>query len=325
MKIVHVLWAKFPVIGYGGTERVAYWLGKAQAEMGHEVVFLCLEGSSLPFAKTLPLPTGITDLDPYLPAGADIVQLYGTPNFKISAPFLVNIGGNASAGERFDPNTVFVSADHARRHNWSEFVHNGIDLAEYPLATGAREPYAVFLAKASWRVKNLRGAIAISRDAGLRLKVAGGRAPWWFRGVDSCGVVDGAKKLDLLRAARVMLFPVIWEEPFGLAVVEAMACGTPVVATPRGALPEIITPESGGLANSHQELVDLVKGGRWDPALCRARVESHFTHLKMAQKYLEYYKKILSLGKLREGAPYAAPDANSQQKTYYQNYRAPWF
>lgn len=326
MKIIHALWAKFPVAGYGGTERVAYWLGKAQAELGHEVVFLCEAGSSLPFAKTITLPAGISDLDPYLPPGTDIVQLYGTPNFKVSAPVLINIGGNGSAGEHFHPNSVFVSADHARRHHWTEYVHNGIDLAEYPLAKKTRSTdYLAFLAKASWRVKNLRGAIAIAKKAGLPLHIAGGRAPWWFSGVKSLGMVDGATKLEHLQKAKCLLFPVIWEEPFGLAVVEALACGTPVVATPRGALPEIITKECGVLANSFAELVNAVKTIQLSPEACRARVEQCFTHLHMAEKYLAYYRRILADGRLREGFPYAAPDADPQQKTYYQDYCSAWF
>lgn len=320
MKIAHVIWTRFPVAGYGGTERVCYWLAKAQAELGHEVTVLCLPGSTLPFARTIPLPEKLEHLDPLLPPGTDIVQLYGTPDYRIDTPYLVNIGGNGQAGETFPANTVFVSRNHAERHGWTEFVHNGIDPAEYPLG-GPRDGYALFLAKAAWRVKNLKGSIRIARAAGVPLHVAGGRAACWHRHVVSHGEVGGAEKLSLLRRASVMLFPVIWEEPFGLAPVEALACGTPVVCTPRGALPEIITPGCGVIADSFDGLVAGVRDApRIPPEACRARVLEAFTHRHMAEKYLFYYQKILRDGKLREGRPVTPADADPQRKTYYAGY-----
>ncbi len=161
MKIVHVIWTQYPVEAYGGTERVCYWLAKAQAELGHEVTVLCRRGSKLPFAQTREIPDSITELDSHLPPGTEIVQLYGTPKYRIDAPYLVNIGGNGEPGGEFSPNTVFVSKNHAERHQWTEFVHNGIDLSEYPLKK-TKENYLLFLAKASWRVKNLKGAIRIA-------------------------------------------------------------------------------------------------------------------------------------------------------------------
>ncbi|NUM88826.1 MAG: glycosyltransferase [Bdellovibrionales bacterium] len=321
MKIVHVIWARFPVGGYGGTERVSWWLGKAQAEMGHEVTYLCLPGSRIPFASAREIPSDLRHLDPLLPPGTDIVQLYGAPHYRIDAPHLVNIGGNGQPGEKYPANTVFVSRNHALRHGWTEFVHNGVDLAEYPLC-GAKENFALFLAKASWSVKNLRGAIRIARDARLPLHVAGGRAGCWRRGVVSHGTVDGGEKLSLLQRAGALLFPVIWEEPFGLAVVEALACGTPVVATPRGALPEIVDSTCGILAGSHEGLVEALREReRFSPEACRARVEAAFTHIHMAEKYLLYYKMILEKGRIREGHPEAPADADPERKIYYEGYR----
>jgi glycosyltransferase involved in cell wall biosynthesis len=316
MKIVHVIWTQFPIRDYGGTERVCYWLAKAQAEMGHEVFVMCKPGSKLSFAKTLELPDHLTELDPLLPAGTDIVQLYGTPKYKIRSPYLVNIGGNGEAGEEFSPNTVFVSRNHAERHGWTEFVYNGIDLSEYPIQT-AKENYLLFLAKASWRVKNLKGAIEIARKAKVPLEIAGGSAPFWQNwrgGVHSNGMVGGAHKLQLLQKAKALLFPVLWDEPFGLAVIEALACGTPVIATPRGSLPEIVDSSCGKLDDSISGLVRAVEEARYDPDQCRARVENKFTHLHMAESYLFYYKKILSDGKLREGFPITPKDADPEKK-----------
>lgn len=321
MKILHIIPARFPILGYGGTERVAYYLGKAQAKMGHEVTYLCKPDSHLDFAKTIPLPAKFTDLTPLVPPGTDIVQLYATPWYKLDFPFLVNVGGNGQPGEQFHPNTVFVSENHARRHNWTEFVYNGIDLAEYPLQA-KKDDYALFLAKASWRVKNLAGAIRIAQSAHTLLRVAGGYAPFWKRRVKSHGEVGGKVKLNLLQNARVLLFPIIWEEPFGIAVIEALACGTPVVATPRGSMPEIITKECGFIGNSFEELVDGVeKAGQINPEECRQRVAENFTDIKMAEKYLKYYQSILSKGKLRDGFAKADDDADPEKKIYYKNYK----
>jgi glycosyltransferase involved in cell wall biosynthesis len=320
LKIAHLIWASFPVEGYGGTERVCQWLAKAQAELGHEVTVLCRPGSKLPFAKTVGVPEQIENLDDFLPPGTEIVQLYQNPNFVTTHPVLVNIGGNGQAGERFHPNTVFVSRSHAERHGWSEFVHNGIDLSEYPLRK-KKEDYLLFLAKAKWSVKNLRGSINIAKAAGMRLEVGGGRAGCWHRNVRSHGTVTGAEKLSLLQGASALLFPVIWEEPFGLVSIEAMACGTPVVATPRGALPEIVTPESGVLADSFDGLVNAISAvKKLSAESCRARVASAFTHLHMAEKYESYYRLVIRNGKLRSGFPSAPLDADPQKKIYYAGY-----
>ena len=322
MDILHVIDAQYPLHGYGGTERVAYWLAKAQAELGHRVRFLCRAGSALPFAETLELPSGFSDLSPYIPEGVEMVQLYGTPRFRLDYPFLVNIGGNGKPGEDYAPNTVFVSRNHAERHGWTEFVWNGVDLGDYPLRRKRGGDYALFLAKASWRVKNLAGAIAICQEAGLPLHVAGGRAACWRRGVRSFGEVDGQKKLELLAGARALLFPVIWDEPFGLAVVEALASGVPVVATPRGALPEILSAECGVVADSHEGLCQgLARAAGFEPEACRARVEAKFTHIHMAQGYEEYYKRILTKGTIREGFAKAPPNADPERRILYQGYR----
>jgi glycosyltransferase involved in cell wall biosynthesis len=133
-------------------------------------------------------------------------------------------------------------------------------------------------------------------------------------------MVDGARKLELLQHASCLLFPVIWHEPFGLVSIEAMACGTPVVATPRGALPEIVTPDSGVLADSFEGLVEGVRNAsRFSSDACRAHVESTFTHRHMAEKYESYYGRILRDGKLREGFPSAAGNADPQERVYYAN------
>jgi hypothetical protein len=305
MKIAHYIDKQYPLKGYGGTERIAYWLAKAQVELGHEVVFLCKPDSSLPFAETIGVPSDVDNLNPYVPQDVDIVQLYSQPAFQLDKPFLAVEEGNGFPGQVFHPNTVFVTENHAKRHRWTEFVYNGLDIAEYPLQT-VKQDFVLFLAKADWVVKNLPGSAKIANDAGVKLHVGGGQAPFWFKNTQSHGVVDGQEKLKLIQNASCLLFPIIWDEHFGIVAIEALACGTPVIATPRGSLPEIVTPDCGILANSHQKLVEaLHQRTAFDPHACRQRVLDQFTHIHMANKYLHYYERILQDGRIREGMPQA--------------------
>jgi glycosyltransferase involved in cell wall biosynthesis len=337
MKIVHYIPTSFPVKGYGGTERIAFWLGKAQAEMGHQVTFLCQKDGELPFAETIDVPSQIDDLTPFIPSGTDIVQLYNvfpnslevadrlgiameqihTPQFKLDCPFLVGIHGNGKSREAFHPNSTFVSCNHAQRHGWTEYVHNGVDLSEYNW-NAKKDNYFLFLAKASWTVKNLAGAIRIANRAKVTLQVGGGKAPFWSQGVISHGTVDGSKKLELLMQAQALLFPIIWNDPCPVAVLESLACGTPVIATRRGSLEELVGP-CGVLANSMDEFLDAVNTVKTiDPESCRSRAEEKFTHIRMADKYLSYYELILKNGFIRDGFP-VTPEKTKKTLYYSQS------
>ncbi len=112
------------------------------------------------------------------------------------------------------------------------------------------------------------------------------------------GALAGEAKLDALARARALLMPISWDEPGATVVVEAMACGTPVIGMRRGALPELIVHGvTGFLADSEEEFAGyLDRVGEIDPAACRARAEEHFDAPIMARRYLELYAR------LREGA-----------------------
>ena len=111
------------------------------------------------------------------------------------------------------------------------------------------------------------------------------------------GRVDGERKRALLAGARCLWMPARWNEPFGLTLIEAMASGTPVLGTRRGALPEIVTPDTGALGHTLEELVALRPSiERIDPEACRARVISGFSHRVMANRYAELYRKVVETG-----------------------------
>ena len=131
-------------------------------------------------------------------------------------------------------------------------------------------------------------------DETRRLVVAGGWRPVVSRSIRFVGSVDGARKSELLAGARLLWSPVQWDEPFGLTTIEALASGTPVLGTRRGALPEIVTPDVGALGDTLEELVELIEAAQaCDPDACRARVEQHFHYRVMATSYLEVYRTLL--------------------------------
>src|SRR5690606_1914799 len=112
-------------------------------------------------------------------------------------------------------------------------------------------------------------------------------------GVRYLGTVGGTRKTDLLAEARCLWVPAQWDEPFGLTTIEAMVSGTPVLGTRRGALPEVITPESGAMGDTLDELVQLrPQLDRLDPEQVRNNVLQRFTHRQMAERYLEIYATL---------------------------------
>jgi glycosyltransferase involved in cell wall biosynthesis len=106
--------------------------------------------------------------------------------------------------------------------------------------------------------------------------------------------LPNAQVLKLMSHARAFLFPISWEEPFGLVVAEAMAAGTPVVATPRGSLPELVTDEvTGFLANGVPALVAAVKrSATIDRRRCREEARRRFDYRRMAADYETLYREI---------------------------------
>jgi glycosyltransferase involved in cell wall biosynthesis len=312
---------------YGGAERFVYWLGKTLVQLGHQVTLIANAHSHIPGAELRALAAG-EENDPracarLLPDSTDIVHLWdGAP---VNKPSMLSIGGNGQPGELFPANTVFVSRRHAALHGSRHFVYSAVIPEDYSFSA-KREDYAVFLAKARWKVKNLHGAVTVARRAGIELRVMGSRN--WplnlqkmlpaIRGVRYYGTVAEEEKRDLLSRARCLIFPVRWHEPFGLAITEALASGAYVVGTPYGALPEIITPEAGALSANADELAEAVKNPqRFSPHACRERVlRGRFTLLDATRKYVEYYERILSHGSLLEpgeSAPATQPGFVAKQ------------
>ncbi len=191
---------------------------------------------------------------------------------------------------------------------WSARVHNAIRAQTFPFRA-EKEDYALFLGRFHPE-KSPHLAIDAARAAGLPIVLAGKcsepieRAyftrevePRIDKDVTIFGVADGAAKRRLLSRAACMLFPISWEEPFGLVMIEAMVCGTPVVALRRGAVPEVIVDgQTGVIVDNPDELPAAITRARdIDPAACRKHVEASFTVEVMAQGYETVYRQALAL------------------------------
>lgn len=288
---------RLPVTRYGGTERVVVWLARGLAELGHEVTLICGRGSKVPEARIIPLRAAIAnrrggpDLTPLLPAGVDVIHAHAPLSCPPDGvPFIWTYHANGEmAGQQFPPNAVGLSADHARRHGITRWVHNGLDPADYRFAP-LKQRYDLFLGRLH-PVKGWHWAVAGARNAGRPLVVAGGWRPTVRRGLRFVGAVGGERKIDLLAGAACLWVPALWDEPFGLTTIEALVSGTPVLGTRRGALPEILTPACGRMGETLEQLVALRPDlATLDPEAIRQRVLEHFSHVVMAERYVELYR-----------------------------------
>lgn len=296
--------SKIPVYSYGGTQRDIWAEGKVLSDMGHQVTFLVKKGSSCPFAEVIPHDPNRA-LEDQIPDDVDIVHLHHEPGEKLSKPYMVTIHGNGKPGEVFDRNAVFVSRNHAKRHGSSRYVYNGLDLDQLgvPDLNNRREGL-LFLGKARWKVKNLKGSIDIARMGHKRLHVAGGRKLAFTRGVKYYGMVGGEKKNRLLQQSEALLFPVLWHEPLGLAILESMYYGMPVFGTPFGSLPELVNRERGYLSRSKSQLAHAIREYRgYDRRKCHEFVADNFSDRKMTDEYLKLFELVLSGKALNDSRP----------------------
>jgi len=298
MNIFHYYPKVLPVKKYGGTQRIAVNLMKEQANMGHKVYLLSLAGTHLPSINVMAIKKPLRNLEDYIPDNIDIVQLYTTPQEIPQRPYLVRIGGNGKPGEKFLPHTVFVSRNHAIRHGSRHYIYSGINLDDF-IYREKKEDYFLFLAKVSWKVKNVDLAIKLAKVMGFRLIVAGGWRLSFRRNIKFVGEVDDKEKAELLAGAKALIFPTNWEEPIGNVTLEAMASGTPVITTNKGAMPEIITSEVGFRCDTFEEFKEAINRiDEISPRKCRKRVEENFTAGIMTRNYIKAYEKIIQTGSL---------------------------
>ncbi len=306
-----------PAVKYGGIERVIWWLGKELVKRGHKVTYLVAAGSACDFADVI-----ILDKRPFhqqVPEEVDVVHYHADGDFETKKPFLYTLHGNIyTLNTRFHINTVALSADHATRMNATAYVHNGLDFEEYGTPDfNTERKFFHFLGDAAWKVKNLKGAIKIAKAAHEKIAVLGGSRINTSQGIKInfaknakfYGKVGGDQKNYLLNQSKSLIFPVLWHEPFGLAVIESLYFGCPVFGTPFGSLPELVTKEVGVLSDSYSELAGAIRNVEsYDRKRCSEYVREHFSSSKMTDEYLKMYEKVLNGESLNAEEPIIRTD-----------------
>ena len=233
----------------------------------------------------------------------------------VSTPTVHTLHGRFSrdSGEIFGYHSTqpYISISDAQRQidlNYVKTVYNGIDIGNYSYYPKPQDPpYLAFLGRFSPE-KGPQHAIAIAKKTGWRLKMAGKVdvvdvkffekeiAPLIDnRQIEFLGEVNHAEKADLLGNASATLFPITWDEPFGLVMIESMATGTPVIGIKMGSVPEVIAHgKSGFVCQTYDEMAEMIPAAlELDRKTCREYVKNNFTITQMVDGYEAAYEKVL--------------------------------
>lgn len=328
-------WAAVPPPGYGGTESVVCQLARGLTAAGHEVVLYATRDSTAPVATLYAMATADWDRighgEVELPhvmhgyetlAGCDIIHdhtLLG-PAWALASGHdrVVTTCHGPFSGElraiyrRYGKRLPVVAISHDQAAHAPEIavdrvIHHGLDPDDYPVGKGDGN-FLLFLGRMT-PDKGVREAVLAARAADVPLVIAAKNRepneqayfaeqvmPLLTDGVELIGEVSGDSKLALLGAAKALLNPIQWAEPFGLVMIEAMACGTPVIACPNGAAPEIVDPGSTGyLCSGPAELLAAIhRVDELDRDACRAAVLGRFSTTRMVADHLDLYQEMIA-------------------------------
>jgi glycosyltransferase involved in cell wall biosynthesis len=194
-----------------------------------------------------------------------------------------------------------------KKEGFAGVVYNAIDVPSYPFNGSKRDPHLLFLSRISFE-KGTHLAIEVAKRSERRLIIAGNiniNDEEYFKTavlphvdgeqIQYVGEADYQRKRELMAAAHCLLAPITWPEPFGLFMIEAMACGTPVVAFDRGAAPEVIRHrKTGFVVDNMEQMVEAIEeAAQIDPLRCREHVEREFSASRMVNEYIRAYTSIL--------------------------------
>ncbi|MFC8427595.1 glycosyltransferase family 4 protein [Streptomyces sp. NPDC057253] len=327
-------WFELPPAGYGGIEAMCAALVDGLVELGHRVTVIGVghNGTRGHFSPTYDTPQGerLGSVGPEVVHAAraatilaslrpDVIHDHSTAGplqaHRRRAPTVVTAHGPVSGviGEYYRAlgDTVhLVALSQAQQAqapdiSWSGQIFNAVRTADYPYRH-QKDRYAVFLGRLA-ADKGVHLAIDAARQAGMPIVIAGGCndpaerpyidaevLPRLGEDAQWIGEADHATKLDLLAHARCLVFPICWEEPFGMVMVEAMACGTPVVALRRGSVPEIIEDGvTGFICDGPEQLPAALRSvDQLSARACRDRVRHRFDILNMASAYEALYHRL---------------------------------
>jgi glycosyltransferase involved in cell wall biosynthesis len=326
-------WVAVPPPGYGGTEMVVDLLARGLQDAGHEVLLAASADSTCPVPRVPGTPGSDPDsTNDATSLMAHVVTAYAALG-EVDVIHDHTVAGPVYAGRpsgipvavtqhnAFTPDAltlfraaaantavVAISHDHAAHAEGvpiTRVIHHGLDPSRVPVGDG-RGGYAVFLGRMD-PTKGVVEALRVARAAGVPLRVAAKmrssdeRAyfdsdvrPLLTREHAYVGEVSGAEKYDLLGGATALLNPIQWAEPFGLAMIEALAAGTPVVGTSRGSAPEIVRHGVTGFLGGLAELAELLpRAGELSRRACREDVEQRFSAERMVREHLRLYHDLV--------------------------------
>jgi glycosyltransferase involved in cell wall biosynthesis len=308
-----------PPTNQGGTEKIVYELTEQLVRRGHQVFLFAANGSKSS-AKVIHYPKGLRDqgipafVIRNLPPNIDIIHDHTFSSAlgrkKLRIPTVCTLHMPV---KHWVKHPIYVSkrAQMIMGKNRGFFVYNGINPNHYQFSEH-KKGYLLFIGRIL-REKGILHALTVAEQTKKMLIIAGPIkdralfaniiAPRIRKNplIHYVGAVGGKKKQDLLKHAECLLFPTIWEEPFGLVMIEAMACGTPVLALKNGSVPEILRDYPNLICRSVDEMVHKAASGRYpSPGELRRYVIRRFTTSQMTSGYIQIYKKIIAAnGRLR--------------------------
>jgi glycosyltransferase involved in cell wall biosynthesis len=325
-----------PPAAYGGTELIVHELAEGLVDEGHDVTLFATGDSRtrgrLNFLYALPQwpPEPLAELNhaswamsQIAAGGYDLIHAHsalvlGMSRLLGTPPVVYTIHHTRTEDfsdfYRYFPRAQYIAISHRQKELETdlpkcEVIHHGLDPDQFEC--GAPEDYVCFVARFS-EIKGPHTAIMASAKAGVPIRMAGeAHTPDqdFFRRelepllamphVDYLGLVGPKEKRPLLQKSRALLAPIDWEEPFGLIMVEAMLSGCPVVAFPRGSVPELVEyGVTGFIVSDVNEMADAIRPGgpidSFDRHRCRTRAIERFSRSRLVADHLRLYRRILN-------------------------------
>lgn len=331
-------WAPVPPVGYGGTEQVVNDLAVGLTRLGHDVRLFSVGESTCPVPRNWYYKTAMTQIGTTVPESAHVLAAYNdltdvdvihdhtfigplvAGRLPDLPPIVATNHGAFTAEARLvyrevSRNAALVAISQSQRDSAPEVpvaavIPHGIDLQAHAYGDGDGG-FLAFVGRMS-PDKGVHVAVRVARRAGRRLLVVSKMRepeehayfeqqvrPLLGDDVELLHELSAPERIKVLRSATALLNPICWPEPFGLVMAEALACGTPVLAFPNGAAPEIVDDgKTGFLCSDESDMVDaLARVDSLDRRACRTAAEQRFDLMRMAADHESLFLGLLAPSK----------------------------